>query len=220
MTGFFFTGVKHKSMEKLDLTKKYKAYFTARIKSELVIIERANFLSIAGKGDPSDKKFLENIQALYSVAYAVKFSYKAMEKDFAVSKLEGLWWFDENKFGNNTMMDASTKVPRAEWEYKLLIRIPDFVTQQKIEQAVKGVVEKKGLLLANSVGFFEMQEGKSVQILHVGPFSNEGETLQQLGVFMKENGLAKNGFHHEIYLSDFRKTDAAKLKTILREPVK
>ena len=143
-----------------------------------------------------------------------------MEKDFAISKLEGLWWFDENKFGNNTMVDASTKVPRTEWEYKLLIRIPDFVTKLKVEQAVKDVVEKKGLLLANNVGFFEMQEGKSVQILHVGPFSNEGETLQQLDVFMKENCLAKNGFHHEIYLSDFRKTDAAKLKTILREPVR
>jgi hypothetical protein len=145
-------------MDKLDLTKKYKTYFTAKTTPELRTIERAKFLSIIGKGDPSGKAFSENIQALYSVAYTVKFSYKAMEKDFAVSKLEGLWWFDENKFGNNTMMDASTKVPRAEWEYKLLIRIPDFVTQQKIEQAVKGVVEKKGLLLANSVGFLKCRK--------------------------------------------------------------
>jgi hypothetical protein len=207
-------------MEKLDLTKKHKTYFTARTKPELMIIERANFLSIAGKGDPSDKKFSENIQALYSVTYAVKFSYKALEKDFVVSKLEGLWWFDEKKFGNNTMVDVSTNVPRTEWEYKLLIRIPDFVTQREIDLATKKVVEKKGLPLANKVEFFEMRESKSVQILHVGPFSNEPETLQKLDIFMKENNLAKNGFHHEIYLSDFRKTHPSKFRTILREPVK
>ena len=207
-------------MEKLDLTKKYKTYFTAKTKPEMVIIEGAKFLSIAGKGDPSDKLFSENIQALYSLAYALKFAYKAIAKDFTVSKLEGLWWFDEEKFGNTAMVDASNKVPREEWEYKLLIRMPDFVTQQKVDTIIKSVAGKKGLSMAGKVSFFEMHEGKSVQILHVGPFSTEWESLKMIQLFMKDHRLTKNGFHHEIYLSDFNKTDPSKLKTILREPVK
>ena len=206
-------------MDKLDLAMKYKNYFTAKATPELMTIEPAKFLSIVGKGDPSDGAFSENIQTLYSGAYAVKFAYKAMEKDFVVSKLEGLWWFDHEKFGGNSMVSASINVPRSEWEYRLLIRMPDFVTQSRVGSAIEAVVKKKGLSLARSVEFFEMEEGKSVQILHVGPFSNETETLQKLDVFMKENNLVKNGLHHEIYLSDFRKTDVAKLKTILREPV-
>lgn len=207
-------------METLDLTKKYKTYFTAKAKPELIEIEPAQFLSITGMGDPSKKAFSEKVQALYSTAYTLKFNFKALQKDFKVSKLEGQWWFDENKHKGHTMTETALNVPRDVWEYRLLIRMPDFITENDINAAVHTVVSKKEILLAKEVELFEMEEGKCVQMLHVGPFSKEGETLKQMEIFMNENNLLKNGLHHEIYLSDFRKTSEDKLKTILREPVR
>ena len=207
-------------MNKLDLTKKHKAYFSAKTNPELVQIENARFISICGKGDPNDKPFADRIEALYSTAYILKFAYKAKDKDFVVSKLEGLWWFDEMKYTGKTIATTSVDVPRSEWEYRLLIRLPDFVTKQDLEKAKETVIAKKGIQLARQLEFYTMSEGKSVQMLHVGPFSTEPETLQQIGTFMETNKLTQNGLHHEIYLSDFRKTEPNKLKTILREPVK
>lgn len=118
-------------MEKLDLTKKYKNYFRASKKPELLEIEPASFLSIKGKGDPSGDDFAHAVQALYATAYTVKFIFKSMDKDFTVSKLEGLWWFDENKYGGFSMSETPRKIPRSEWEYRLLIMMPDFVTEKK-----------------------------------------------------------------------------------------
>ncbi len=207
-------------VDKLDLTKKYRTYFTAKTKPELVLIETAQFISICGKGDPSEKQFADRIEALYSTAYTLKSAHKAKNEDFVVSKLEGLWWFDEKKFANKTIVSASVDVPRSEWEYRLLIRLPDFVTKQDLEKARETVMAKKGIQLVRQLEFFTMTEGRSIQMLHVGPFSTESESLQQIGAFMETNKLTKNGLHHEIYLSDFRKTEPNKLKTILREPVR
>ncbi|WP_126972881.1 GyrI-like domain-containing protein [Gynurincola endophyticus] len=207
-------------MEKLDLTKKYKTYFTAKIKPEIVEIEAAQFLSLTGKGDPSGEPFAKNIEALYSTAYTIKFVFKQLDKDFTVSKLEALWWFDQARFGAFSLSEAPQKIPRNEWEYRLLIRMPGYVTEQDVKNAIQTVVAKKQIELAKSVEFYTMTEGKCVQMLHVGPFSTEPETLEKMNVLIQQHGFQKNGEHHEIYLSDFRKTDPDKLKTILREPVK
>jgi hypothetical protein len=207
-------------MSKLDLTKQYKSYFTAKTKPELVEIERAQYISICGKGDPSEKPFADRIETLYSTAYTLKFACKAKDQDFVVSKLEGLWWYDEERFSGNTMLDTPTAVPRSESEYRLLIRLPDFVAAPDLEKAKEAVTAKKNNPLVKELEFFTLTEGKCVQMLHVGPFSTEPETLQQIGEFIAANKLGRNGLHHEIYLSDFRKTEPAKLKTILREPVK
>jgi hypothetical protein len=206
-------------MEKTDLSKKYKPYFTAKTKPEVVQIEKAMFLSICGKGDPSAQTFTDKIEALYPVAYTLKFASKAKGKDFTVSKLEGLWWYDEKKYPNKSVSTA-VDVPRSEWEYRLLIRLPDFITKKDVDKAVEAVIEKKNLELARQIEFYEMNEGKAVQMLHMGPFSTEPETLMIMSIFMEENQFTRNGLHHEIYLSDFRKTEPGKLKTILREPVK
>lgn len=192
-------------MEKLDLAKTDKVYFTAKKTPHVVNINKAQYLSVPGKGDPSGEEFSKNIEALYSTAYPIKFAYKAKQKDFVVSKLEGLWWYDEEKYKNKTI-ETATDVPRSEWEYRLLIRLPDFV-------------KEKDLQLSGKVEFFEMNEGKCVQMLHVGPFSTEPESLKIMGAYMTENNFKRNGLHHEIYLSDHRKTEPAKLKTILREPI-
>ncbi|MCS3800757.1 GyrI-like domain-containing protein [Niastella sp. OAS944] len=206
-------------MHKLDLTKKYKAYFTAKTKPNLVTIEPAHFISISGKGDPSGEDFTNHIQALYPLAYAIKFMHKAQNNDFTVSKLEGLWWFDENKFPGKNIATA-TEVPRSEWEYRLLIRMPEFVTAQDLETAKETVSGKKDVPLVARVEFYKMNEGKCIQMMHIGPFANEPESLAQIAAFSEQHKLERNGLHHEIYLSDFRKTAPEKLKTILREPVK
>lgn len=207
-------------MEKIDLTKKYKTYFTAKTKPEVVQIDKAQFISICGKGDPSEKPFADRIEALYTTAYTIKFDCKTQGQDFVVSKLEGLWWFDETKYLSKSMTNTSIDIPRSEWEYRLLIRMPDFVSNKELVKARENVIAKKNIQLARQIEYFTMTEGKVVQMLHVGPFSTEPETLKQLATFIEINQFAKNGFHHEIYLSDFRKTEPDKLKTILREPVK
>lgn len=207
-------------MTKTDLKKQYKTYFTASQKPELVDIEPAKFISIQGKGDPSEQAFADKIQALYPTAYALKFIHKEKGQDFVVSKLEGLWWYDEAKFAGSTLDSAPTEIPRSEWEYRLMIRMPDYVEKEDITQAIETVLHKKDIQLARQIEYFTLTEGKCVQMLHVGPFSTEPETLQQIKSFIEENNLQRNGLHHEIYLSDFRKTAPEKLKTILREPVK
>ena len=109
-------------MDKIDLSKKHKTYFNAKLEPELAQIENAQFISICGKGDPSDKQFADRIEAIYSTAYAIKFSFKTNDQDFVVSKLEGLWWFDEKKFTGKTIANTAVEVPRSEWEYRLLKR--------------------------------------------------------------------------------------------------
>jgi hypothetical protein len=207
-------------MEKIDLTKKYKSYYTAQTKPEVVHIEKAHFLSVEGKGDPAGAAFAELVQALYATAYAIKFNCKAQDKDFVVAKLEGLWWFDDQQYNGFTIDEAPVKIPRAAWEYRLLIRMPVFVNPAIVQTAIDAVVTKREIPMAEKVEWFEMTEGKSVQMLHKGPFDREPETLKVMAEFMHAHQFGKNGLHHEIYLSDFRKTAPEKLKTILREPVR
>lgn len=207
-------------MEKADLSKKYKQYFTAKAEPQMVDIEAASFISITGKGDPSGEAFAGSIQALYTTAYGIKFFYKDQGKDFVVSKLEGLWKFDAEKYKGIGMSEAPAKIPRSEWEYRLLIRMPDFVDKKIVEKAIPEIAAKKDLAEVKKVEWFEMKEGKCIQLLHVGPYSTEPESLAKIAAFSAEHGLKQNGLHHEIYLSDFRKTAPDKLKTILREPVK
>ena len=126
-------------MEKLDLTKEFKSYFSAKTTPEIVSLEPANYLSICGKGNPSSEDFQKKIEALYSTAYAVKFQYKSKKLDFVVSKLEGLWWFDEEKYPNKNVETSSTEVPREDWEYRLLIRMPDFVTKEETQISIQNL---------------------------------------------------------------------------------
>ncbi len=207
-------------MSKLDLTKTDKVYYNAKTSPEIVYIKKTNYISITGKGDPSGEAFSERIQALYTTAYIIKFMHKELDNDFVVPKLEALWSFDNEKYANVSMEEAPLKIPRSEWNYRIMIRILDFVTQKQIEEAIDIAVNKKQNELAKTIKFFEMAEGKAIQILHIGPFEHEPQTLKKILEFSTENNLQQNGLHHEIYLSDFRKTAPEKLKTILREPVK
>jgi Uncharacterized conserved protein len=206
-------------MEKLDLSKKYKSYYTAKPKPEIVEIEDAQYLSVTGKGDPSGADFATDIEALYSTAYNIKFAFKEQGNDFVVAKLEGLWWYDEGKYGKPSMDDAPKKIPRSEWEYRLLVRLPEYITEQDVLRSKENVILIKKLQAAHKIEYYTMPAHKAVQMMHVGPFDTEPQTLKQIAVFMDEHSMRQGGLHHEIYLSDFRKTAPGKLKTILREPI-
>jgi hypothetical protein len=197
---------------KLDLVKEYKTYYTTKTNPELVEFNEIPFLTIAGKGEPGGEEFTSKVEALYSLAYGVKNIYKNQGKDFAVPKLEGLWWVNSDK--------AAWEVSRKEWQWKLLIRLPDFVTLEAFEKTREEVFKKKRLELTKEIKFEEIKEGRSVQVMHLGPYSIESETIEKMKDFMKKNDLVENGLHHEIYLSDPRKMAPEKMKTILRQPVK
>lgn len=207
-------------MGKLDLTKKYKSYYKAAARPEIITIEPAQYIAIAGQGDPGQPEYAANLQALYSVAYAIKFHFKDAGKDFVVAKLEGQWWFDTEKYKNIAMAETPAKVPRKEWFYRLLIRMPDFVTAADVTNGVRKALDKKPLPAAEQVEFYTMDEGKCIQMLHIGPFEKEPESLAVMLKLIHEEGLQQNGLHHEIYLSDFRKSTPDKYRTILREPVR
>lgn len=207
-------------MNKLDLAKLYKSYYTAKKQAAVVNIGPAVFLALPGKGDPSSPEFAEAIQALYSTAYKLKFNSKAKEKDFTVAKLEGQWWFDEKLYNISGPEEAPGKVPRHAWEYRLLIRLPEWVTGQDVALAKQQAFVKKGFSRITDILYFKMEEGKCIDILHTGPFDTEPESLALIHDMMQKNGFQRNGLHHEIYLSDFRKTSPEKLRTILRQPVK
>lgn len=207
-------------MSKLDLSKTLKSYYTAKAKPEIIELPPTHYLSIIGQGDPNGEDFGANVQALYATAYTLKFASKAKGQDFVVAKLEGLWWYDESKYSGLTMTESVQKVPRNEWQYRLLIQLPDFVKSADVTAAVENVWVKKQLKLAKNVHFYALQEGKAVQMLHLGSYATEIESLLILKDFMDQHGFQRNGLHHEIYLSDVNKTAPEKLKTILREPVK
>lgn len=205
---------------KTNLVKQYKTYYTAKKTPALVNLQAASFLAIEGKGDPNAAEFARKVQCLYVSVYAVKFLHKARGLDFVVPKLEAQWWFEQKDHKLSSLAEAPQKIPRSQWQYRLLIRIPATVTSREVDQALARVRARKQLADLKAVKLIEINEGTCVQALHVGPFDTEPQTLDRVQGFMQENRLVQNGLHHEVYLSDFRKTEPGKLRTILREPVR
>ncbi|NEW09241.1 hypothetical protein GK047_25045 [Paenibacillus sp. SYP-B3998] len=199
-------------MDKLDLAKINKSYYTAPTYPQLVAFELISYVTIARQGDPNGTVFAHATEALYTLAYSVKGICKKEGRDFTVAKLEGLWWVD----GERTAME----VPSCEWNWKLMIRVPDYVTMEMVESARQiASLNKKEMVTLSQVHYETLHEGKCVQMLHVGPYSTEQETVKCIEIFMHENRLKPYGRHHEIYLSDPRKVEPLKMKTILRHPV-
>ena len=196
---------------KLDLTKEYKQYYTAKSTPIIVEFGKISYLTIEGKGEPAGIIFTKSIETLYPLTYGIKNICKAQRRDFGVPKLEALWWVESNK--------PALEVPRKDWFWKLLIRLPDFATSEMLIDAKEEVFKKKGLLLIKETKFEKIDEGKCIQIMHIGPYSTEPETIQKITDFMKAKDFIENGLHHEIYISDPRKTSPNKMKTILRQPI-
>jgi hypothetical protein len=205
-------------MKKLNIPEYYPRYYTAADHPEIIDVENANFISILAKGSFTEEIFYQRIALLKQLAQAVIDLFQDSGKDFELSVLEGLYWNDE-KYGQHSISQVFDAGPLRKLNYRLMIRLPEYVTLQDIAAAkdTLGAVHKD---LSRGIEFFEYQEGKCIQMLHKGPFTNEIETLRQLEQFAKEKSLSKRGIHHEIYLVDFTSRGSQEhLKTILREPV-
>ena len=198
---------------KLDLYKKRKADYVAPRKPVLVNIAAANYLAITGQGEPGGADFTAAIGALYSMAFTIKMEQKFAGRDYMVCKLEGLWW------GSRKGADFLRK-PRERWNWKLMIRTHDFIQEKHRQEALATLAGRGKGLLVKQAKLEELAEGRCVQMLHVGPYSREGETIARMKEYAAAKGLSLRGLHHEIYLSDPRRVAPERLKTILRHPVR
>jgi len=196
---------------KLDLYKEHRSEYVTPKEPVFVVVAPANYLSITGKGGPSGELFQSSIGALYSLAYTIKMTKKFAGHDYKVCHLEGLWWSEND-------VDWATLRPE-DWHWRLIIRVPDFITQKDLDAAVKEVMAKGKAPLATHVKLEKLTEGRCVQVLHVGPYAAEKGTVDRMKKVAEDRGLHLRGPHHEIYLSDPRRVPEARLRTILRYPV-
>lgn len=213
MSAFSARPVRGRTADKYDIKKARRELYTGGPEFRLVDVPELQYLAVDGSGAPGASEYVAALEALYPVAYALKFfSKKTLERDFVVAPLEGLWWAD----------DPSVFVSRdkASWSWTMLIAQPEWILREHVEKAVDAAV-RKGVASADRVRMLRLTEGRSIQVLHTGSYDDEGPTLHRLHhEFMPEHGLTFNGHHHEIYLSDARRTAPEKLKTILRQPVR
>ncbi len=198
--------------QKIDLFKTNPREYAMPKKPVLVEISPANYLTISGAGKPGGPEFQACIGALYGAAFTMKMTRKfAGEQDYAVCKLEGQWWAgQDNEF---------SRVPPEQWRWKLMIRTPDFVKHEELDRAMAVLLKKGKGEEIKRVQLERLEEGPCVQMLHVGPYDKESETITVMKAFAEKQHYAFHGVHHEIYLSDPRRVPAERLKTILREPV-
>lgn len=199
-------------MSKLDLMKELKPYYSAKKKPEIVLIPTGKFLTIVGRGEPGGQSYNSAINALYGMAYGVKFRSKEEGRDYTIMRLEGLWWFDDVE------VNLVNPPPRETWSWKSMIRQPDFISDNMVAN-IRGEVRKKRGSIVDQVEYEVFDEGLSAQIMHIGPYTEEGPTISKLHDFVDEMGYKLRDLHHEIYLSDPRRTKPEKLKTIIRHPI-
>ena len=199
-------------MSKVDLSKELKECYRAKRKPDTVYVPDGKFLCILGKGDPKGEEYQEAIGALYNWAYTLKFHYKGSDKDFKVMPLEGLWWIENGTF------DMNNPAPRDDWRWRAFIRVPDFVTEEAMQELVPELSEKKGEKVLE-VSLWDYHEGISAQVLHIGPYSEEAPTINALHQWVDESGYRLRGHHHEIYLSNPQRSKPENLKTIIRHPL-
>ena len=202
------------NMEKIDLKKEFKAFYNPPTKEvTLIDVPKMNFIMIDGQGAPESPQFAQSIQALYPIAYTIKFDKKkAGGTDYGVMPMEGLFWADDMKVFMPETAD------RNKWQWTLMIMQPDFITRKDFENAVAAAGKKKDNPLIDKVRFESYTEGESTQIMHIGPYSAEGPNIQKLHQKIAGIGGKLTGRHHEIYLSDPRRAAPDKIKTVVRQP--
>lgn len=205
-----------------DFKKEYKEFYMPKNKPEIVTVPKANYIAVRGKGNPNeiDGAYQQAISILYAVAYTLKMSYKTEHKiegffEYVVPPLEGFWWQDN--------VDGIDYADKAAFNWISVIRLPEFVTQKDFEWAVETASEKKKLD-CSSAEFLTVDEGLCVQIMHIGAFDDEPQTVALMDEYIAQNGyendITESRLHHEIYLSDARKVAPEKWKTVIRHPIK
>ncbi|MBI1870635.1 MAG: GyrI-like domain-containing protein [Chlamydiae bacterium] len=201
-------------MKKVNLKKELKHLYQPSAKAVVEVdVPSMNYLMIDGKGDPNTSQdYADAIEALFTVSYAVKFMVKKGPSaiDYGVMPLEGLWWVADS-------LEFTTD-DKSKWQWTMMIMQPSFVTPEIIQSAIADVKKKKNPKAISKLRMEILSEWKCAQILHIGPFSEEGPTIEKVHQFI-DSKSKRIGKHHEIYLSDIRKAVPVKWKTIIRQPM-
>ena len=202
-------------VDKIDYKKEFKHFYKPSPKKvDIVEVPEWNYLMIDGEGNPNtSQSFQDAIDVLYPLSYTLKFMIKkgAVGIDYGVLPLEGLWWADD--------MSSFSIDDKDVWKWTLMIMQPELVTEELVQKAIEKVRTKKNPVSLPLVRFESFKEGKVAQIMHIGPFSEEGPTVEKVHSFIEESGSQRMGKHHEVYLSDIRRAAPEKWKTIIRQPM-
>ena len=205
-----------------DYKKEYKEFYLPQREPSIVEIPKMNYLAIRGKGNPNEEngEYKATIELLYTIAFTIKMSYKGSHKmqgyfEYVIPPLEGLWWQE----GKTDGIDYTQK---DQFHFISMMRLPDFVTKEEFDWAIQEATQKKKKDFSK-VEFLTYDEGVCVQCMHIGPYDTEPETIEKMEEIMQENGYEldfnQGRYHHEIYLSDPRRCEASKLKTVIRHPI-
>ncbi len=201
-------------MQIVDLKRELKHLYQPSAKEVVEVqVPALNFLMIDGEGDPNTSQaYADTVEALFAVSYAIKFMVKkgTLAIDYGVMPLEGLWWADD--------MSCFSVGDKSKWKWTMMIMQPSFVTKEITANAIAEVKRKKDPQALARMYVEEFAEGLCAQVLHIGPFSDEGPTIERVHQYIDTRGK-RTGKHHEIYLSDIRKAEPAKWKTIIRQPM-
>jgi hypothetical protein len=203
--------------KKLDLTKLHKLEYSTPKTPRLITVGKGKYVAIEGMGPPGSEVFQERMGALYASAYTIKFASKEEGKDFVVCKLESLYWLDGH---DESDFPDFSKAPKDTWRWRFLIRMPDCIGSEHLASATEKIRSKGETPGLDDLHMRVLDEGQCIQMLHVGPYDQEEASISQMKALAREEGLAPLGPHHEIYLSDPRRVEPARLKTILRMPVR
>lgn len=205
-----------------DYKKEYKEFYMPKSKPSIVEVPPMNYIAVRGKGDPNEEngEYKESIGLLYGIAFTIKMSYKGNHKidgyfEYVVPPLEGFWWQDG--------IDGIDYAHKENFNFISLIRLPDFVTKADFDWAIAEATKKKKTDFSK-VEFLTYDEGECVQCMHIGSYDDEPATIAAMHEYAERNGyvldITDTRYHHEIYLSDPRKCDVSKLKTVVRHPIK
>jgi hypothetical protein len=202
-------------MQKYDVKKAYPALYSPKAGAfSETVVPPLQYLAVEGEGDPNvAPAYAAAVEALFSTSYTLKFQSKAQGRDYVVGPLEALWTADDPS--------AFVSRDKGSWKWTALINQPEWITTDDVTAALAAAAEKKPNPALSSTRLITLDEGRSIQILHVGSYDDEAPTLARLhDEYLPQNGLTFNGLHHEVYLSDARRTAPEKLKTVLRQPVR
>ena len=205
-----------------DFKKEYKEFYMPKNKPEIVNVHAMNYIAVRGKGDPNEENgsYQKAIGILYAIAYTLKMSYKTNYKidgffEYVVPPLEGFWWQDHT--------DSIDYTDKSTFNWISVIRLPDFITKKDFDWAVETAQKKKNID-CTSAEFLTLEEGLCVQIMHLGSFDDEPQSVSIMNEYIENNGyendINEKRLHHEIYLSDARKVPKEKWKTVIRHPIK
>lgn len=205
-----------------DYKKEYKEFYMPKNKPSIIRIPKMNYLAVRGKGDPNEEngEYKKSIGLLYTIAFTIKMSYKTSYKiegyfSYVVPPLEGFWWQKGKKEINYTHKE--------DFEFISVLRLPDFITKKDFDWAIREATKKKSQDFSK-VEFLTYDEGECVQCMHIGSYDKEPATIKLMDNYAKENGyeidITDERYHHEIYLSDPRRCQVDRLKTVIRHPIK